>query len=308
MTMTSSARKLHAVEAIDLDTLLESWLVQLRGQNKSANTMRNYAKSVQQYLKFCDDNALPRELNKSTLIAFMAAWTGSPSYAALVLSELKIFAKWLADEEGLDPSGVLSVKPPKVDQPVVADLSPDEIKAVLRACDGSTLLDRRDKALVALFSDTGMRRAEMGALQIEDIDVRECSVVIRRGKGAKGRRSQFSAATAMHVDRYMRSRKQAGCDPRSGALWVGVQGKPLGYNGIDQALKRRAVAAGVEGFHLHRLRHSMAVNWMSGGGSQITLMAQAGWSSQTMVGKYVKAANERLAAEEFKRLGLSIVD
>jgi hypothetical protein len=36
-------------------------------------------------------------------------------------------------------------------------------------------------------------------------------------------------------------------------------------------------------------------------------MAQAGWSSQTMVGKYVKAANERLAGEEFKRLNLSIV-
>ncbi len=58
--MTSSARKLHAVEAIDLDTLLESWLVQLRGQNKSAHTMRNYAKAVRQYLKFCDDNDIPR--------------------------------------------------------------------------------------------------------------------------------------------------------------------------------------------------------------------------------------------------------
>lgn len=52
----------------------------------------------------------------------------------------------------------------------------------------------------------------------------------------------------------------------------------------------------------------MAVNWMSGGGSQVTLMAQAGWSSQTMVGRYVKAANESLAAEEFKPLNLSIVD
>jgi integrase/recombinase XerD len=305
---TSPARKLHAVESIDLEDLLESWLVQMTAQRKSPYTLRNYEKAVHQYLTFCDDNDLPRDLSKSTLIAFMAAQTGSAATAALVLSELKIFAKFIADEEGLDASGVLSVKPPKVDQTVVADVSTDDVKRMLKACDGSSLNDRRDKAALALFIDTGMRRAEMTALHVSDVDVRECVVTIRRGKGGKGRRSQFSPATAAHVDRYMRSRKQAGCDAHSGALWVSEQGKPVGYNAIDQALRRRAAAAGVAGFHLHRLRHSMAVNWMSLGGSQITLMAQAGWSSQTMVGRYVKAANERLAAEEFKRLGLSIVD
>ena len=306
--MTATARKLHAVESIDLEDLLESWIVQMTGRKLSPHTLRNYEKAVRQYLSFCDDNGLPRELNKSTLIAFMAAQTGSPSYAALVLSELKIFAKFIADEEGLDASAVLSVKPPKVDQTVVADVSTDDVKRMLKVCDGPSLNDRRDKALIALFIDTGMRRAEMAALQVCDVDVRECIVTIRRGKGGKGRRSQFSPATAAHLDRYMRSRKQAGCDARSGALWVSEHGNAIGYNAIDQALRRRAAAAGVEGFHLHRLRHSMAVNWMSGGGSQITLMSQAGWSSQTMVGRYVKAANERLAAEEFKRLGLSIVD
>jgi integrase/recombinase XerD len=280
----------------------------MTGRKLSPHTLRNYEKAVRQYLAFCDDNDLPRDLSKPILIKFMAAQTGSASYAALVLSELKIFAKFIAEEEGADVSSVLSVKPPKVDQTVVADVPTDDVKAMLKACDGPTLNDRRDKAALALFIDTGMRRAEMSGLDVSDVDVRECTVVIRRGKGGKGRRSQFSAATAAHLDRYMRSRKQAGCDPRSGALWVGAQGKPVGYNTIDQALRRRAAAAGVEGFHLHRLRHSMAVNWMSGGGSQITLMAQAGWSSQTMVGRYVKAANERLAAEEFKRLNLSIVD
>jgi integrase/recombinase XerD len=304
----ANARLLHSVAAIDLDDMLQSWLVQLKGQRKSPNTMRNYTKAVRQYLKFCDDNELPRELNKSILVAFMAAWPGEASTAVLTLRELKIFARWLADEEGLDPSGVLSVKPPKADQPVVADMPADDIKAMMRVCDGSSLRDRRDKALLGLFSDTGMRASEMVALEVADVDVIECSVIVRRGKGGKGRRSQFSAATAAHVDRYMRSRKQAGHNPRQGALWVGTRGETIGYAGIVQTLKKRAAEAGVDGFHLHRMRHSMAVNWMSGGGSQITLMAQAGWSSPTMIGRYVKAANERLAAEEFKRLGLSIVD
>jgi integrase/recombinase XerD len=203
--MTSPARKLHAVESIDLEDLLESWLVQMTGQRKSPYTLRNYEKAVQQYLTFCDDNDLPRELSKSILIKFMAAQTASAATAALVLSELKLFAKFIADEEGLDASGVLSVKAPKVDQTVAADVSTDDVKAMLKACDGNSLNDRRDKAALALFIDTAMRRAEMHSLQVEDVDVRECTVVIRRGKGGKGRRSQFSTATAAHLDRYMRS-------------------------------------------------------------------------------------------------------
>jgi integrase/recombinase XerD len=304
----SAVRKLRSVESIDLDDLLESWLLQMRVQRKSPHTLRNYEKAVQQYLTFCDDNDLPRELSKPILIAFMAAQTGAASYSALVLSELKLFAKFIADEEGLDASAVLSVKAPKVDQTIVADLSTDDVKAMLKACDGNSLNDRRDKALIALFVDTGMRRAEMTALNVSDVDLRECVVTIERGKGGKGRRSKFSQATAAHIDRYLRSRKQAGCDPHSGALWVSTQGKAIGYNAIDAALRRRAAQANVEGFHLHRLRHSAAVNWMSGGGSQITLMAQCGWSSQTMLGKYVRSANERLAHTEFDRLGLSIVE
>ncbi len=304
--MTAAA--LRSVESIDLEDMLASWEVQLIGQRKSPHTLRNYRKSVEAYLKFCDDNELPRELNKTILHSFMAQYSGGASTAVLTLRVLKIFARWLAEEEGLDASGVLSVKPPKTDQPVVADMPAEDIQRMLKACDGTSLRDRRDKALLALFIDTGMRRAEMIGLQVTEVDVRECTVIVRRGKGGKGRRSHFSPATAAHLDRYMRSRKQAGHDPRSGPLWVGARGETFGYAAIVQTLKKRAAAAGVEGFHLHRLRHSMAVNWMSGGGSQITLMAQAGWSSPTMVGRYVKAANERLAAEEFKRLGLSIVE
>lgn len=82
---------------------------------------------------------------------------------------------------------------------------------------------------------------------------------------------------------------------------MSVRGERLGYMGVVRALKARADDAGVDGFHLHRLRHTAAVRWMQQGGSQVGLMAQAGWSSPTMVARYVKAASERLAAAEFDR-------
>ena len=55
---------------------------------------------------------------------------------------------------------------------------------------------------------------------------------------------------------------------------------------------------------MHRLRHTAAVRWLARGGSESGLMAQSGWRSRDMIDRYVHTAREKLAAEEFDRLGL----
>ncbi len=77
---------------------------------------------------------------------------------------------------------------------------------------------------------------------------------------------------------------------------------------MASTLKDRAKDAGVQGFHLHRLRHTAATRWLRSGGSETGLRAHAGWTSNTMVARYVKAASEALAAEEFDRLDLGIAE
>lgn len=293
---------------LDLDEMLADWVVDLRGRLLSQHTQRIYRSAVQSFLDFCDACELPRELSKPNVIAYLASWGGEASTAVLHLRVLKIFARWLQAEEGYDAAGVVSVKTPKADQPAVPDLQEDEIRRMLRACEGASLRDRRDKAMLALLAETGMRAGELVALDVPDVDVAGCVAHIRRGKGGKGRKVRFSPATAALIARYLRSRRQADQPAREGHLWVSMYGARLGYMGVVRALKGRAEDAGVEGFHLHRLRHTAAVRWMQQGGSQVGLMAQAGWSSPTMVARYVKAASERLAAAEFDRLGLGIAD
>ena len=121
--MIATARRLQAVDAIDLDDLLESWLVQLRARTRALTRCETVEKRYAHYLKFCDDNEFPREWNKATV------WRSWPRDGAQASSRRahasraeNIRQGWIADEEGLDASGVLSVKPPKTDQRVVADL------------------------------------------------------------------------------------------------------------------------------------------------------------------------------------------
>jgi integrase/recombinase XerD len=290
----------------DLSRLLESWLIQLRGQRKSPHTLRGYRAGVQSFLTFCAERDLPTELTKSTVSEFMASHGGQSSTARLHLTVIKLFARWLATETGFDPDPILAVRPPKLDQHAVADLSDRDIYRMLLACDGRELRDKRDKAMLILFAETGLRAAEMAALDIGDLNVNDCTIHVVRGKGGKGRRVRFSVGAAAVVDRYLRAREQIMRRPKEGPLWISRTGGRLSYRGMANALKQRAADAGVQGFHIHRLRHSAAVRWMRKGGSETGLMAHAGWSSRTMIGRYVAAASEQLAGDEFDRLDMGI--
>ncbi|WP_342351736.1 site-specific integrase, partial [Mycobacterium alsense] len=153
----------------------------------------------------------------------------------------------------------------------------------------------------APMAETGIRVGELLALRVEDVSPGDCSLVIRRAKGGKSRRVRFSAACAAALERYIRSRRMAGWE--DGPLWIGKRA-PLDYKGLTQSLKGRAGEAGVKNFHPHRLRHTAAVRWLRSGGSETGLMAQAGWKSREMIGRYVSTAAEELAASEFDRLNL----
>lgn len=292
---------------LDLEGLLESWLIALRGERKSPATLKAYRSGVTQYLGFCAEQQLPPMLSKDGVRAYMAHLADSePATARLRLTALKLFSRWLAEEEGFVADGVLAVRAPKLDDKAVPDLSVDEISRMLRACKGSDFRDKRDMAMLLLFTETGIRASELLNLDVVDVNLTTCTLLVRRGKGGKGRQARFTAGAAAAIDRYIRARRAAG-NPPDGPLWVGSTSiRRLSYRGMTTALKLRAEQAKVSGFHVHRLRHTAAVRWLASGGSETGLMAQSGWASRKMIDRYVKTAAEELASAEFDRLNLGI--
>lgn len=294
-----------AESLLDLDELLQSWLIALRGERKSPETLKAYKTGVRAFLNFCSEQDIPPALTKSTVVAFMASIADQEAATArLRLTALKRFARWLAEEEDFVPDGVLAVRAPKLDQRVVNHFSDREVKALLKACEGQDWRDKRDRALVAMLTETGMRAEEVLGLTVDDVSIAGCSAIVRRGKGAKGRKAKFSNQTAATLDRWLRARRKAGHG--DGPVWIGAAGRALSYSGLKYTLGKRAERGGVPDFQLHKFRHSAAVSWLRAGGSENGLMAQAGWQSRHMIDRYVKSASEELAADEFDRLGLGV--
>jgi site-specific recombinase XerD len=290
----------------DLADLLASWETHLEAERKSPNTIRLYVAGIRGWLGWCEAQGRPAALDRATVNAYVA-WllrTGAePATARARQLALRLFTAWLVDEGELPSDPLAGLKPPKLDAKVVPVLDDRQIRALIRACEGRTLYDRRDEALVRLMLETGIRAGEAVALQLQDVNVRAGLLLVRRGKGGKGRAIGFGAATARALDRYLRARRS---HPRADApaLWVGYAGRGFTYDALLRALGRRAKAAGISPFWPHMLRHTMASRWLAKGGSEGGLLAMAGWTHRQMLERYAAATRSERAIEEARRLGL----
>ena len=290
----------------DLADLLGSWQLHLESEAKSELTVKSYTGHVRAWLRWCEQTGRPAELTRELVqahIAGMLTAGSEPNTARLRLASLRAFTRWLVADGEIDADPLLGMRPPKLTTKVIESLTDDQLRLLLKACQGKTLRDRRDEAIVRLMLETGLRAGEVIALQTTDLDLPRGLVTVRRGKGGKGRIAPFSSQAAAALDRYLRARRN---HPRAQdrPLWVGVGGKGFGYHGLNDTLRDRARAAGIEGFHLHLLRHTAATRWLRARGSEQGLMAVAGWSTRSMIDRYTGASAAERAAAEARSLGL----
>jgi integrase/recombinase XerD len=290
----------------DLAELLPSWQLAMRAERKSAGTIKTYSDGVTGFLRWCEATGTTAELTKTTVQSFIADLLANGSEGATAQARqlaLKRFAAWLVDEGELDTDPLVGLKQPRIDRKVINALTDDELRRLIKACQGKSLKDRRDEAVVRLMAETGMRAGEVIGMRTSDIDLQRGLATVRRGKGGKGRTVPISAQTATSIDRYLRARRTHRLAD-TGPLWVGGGGKTFGYYGLNTSLKERAQAAGIKGFHLHLLRHTAATRWLRAGGSETGLMAVAGWSTRGMIDRYTGASASERAAAEARTLGL----
>lgn len=292
-------------DSLDLAELLPSWKRAMGGANRSPATIELYTGGVRVFLRWCETNAVAPELTKDTVNAFIANLLergAEPATAIARQKALRQYSKWLAAEGELKEDSLLGLARPQQTTKVTDALADDQLTRLIRTCNGTTFLDRRDEAVVRLMAETGVRAGELIAMTVADLDLDRGAAVVRKGKGGKQRRVPFGPQTVAALDRYVRIRRRYASE--GDALWVGVQGHPLRYHGLNNAIKGRAKAAGINSFHLHLLRHTYATRWLAAGGSEQGLMSVAGWSTHEMLDRYTSASAAERAAVEARTLRL----
>jgi site-specific recombinase XerD len=292
--------------APDLRSLLTSWELHLRAQRKSPQTVSSYLTGVRLFMAWCDAQHAPAVLTRSAVNGFVSGLLeGGAEGSTARARQLAVrrFSAWLCEEGETPTDALLGVKPPKLDVKVVPILADEALRALIKACQGREFRDRRDEAIVRLMAESGVRAGEVIGIGTADLDLPRGIVVVRRGKGGKGRRVPFGSQTARAIDRYARLRRTHRLVDTP-SLWLGDRGKGLGYYGLHSALTYRAGLAGIRDFHPHVLRHTAASRWLAAGGSEGGLMAVAGWTRRDMIDRYTRATAADRAATEARGLNL----
>jgi site-specific recombinase XerC len=110
------------------------------------------------------------------------------------------------------------MRPPALPESPIPLLSLDQLRALLKVCEGKEYPERRDTAVIRLFVDAGMRLSELTNLTVNDVDLSD-GVALVLGKCRRPRACPFGPRTAQALDRHLRSRTKLAPAVRPACGW-----------------------------------------------------------------------------------------
>lgn len=177
---------------------------------------------------------------------------------------------------------VLAIPSKRAERPIVAYLTRPEIEALLAAPDRSTPIGRRDRALMLVAVQTGMRVSELAGLRRQDVALGVGAHLRCMGKGRKERATPLLPNTVAVLRDWMDERAGAPADP----LFPGPSGKPLSRGAIACIIGRHVRTAAADCPSIadkrvapHVLRHSCAMELLHSGIDVATIALWLGHES-----------------------------
>jgi site-specific recombinase XerD len=300
----------------ELAELLGSWQLHLEEGNKSTGTVRSYLDTAHALLAWLGEHDHPTDvegIEPAHLRGFLVAERKrtSEGNAAKHHRNLSVLFAWLEREgERRTDNPMRHVDKVKVTKKAKTFLSEDELRALLRTCEGQGFEDRRDLAILRIFCDTGMRVSGLAGLRYHPTDETASDVMLSRRllrirlKGGDEHLVPLGRKAVAALDRYIRERaRHRHAD--SPWLWLGLRGKgvhQMTKSGIAVVVRRRAAQAGLQNVSPHRLRRTWTHEYLRGGGTPDQAAAVAGWASTAMVHEYAGELAAERAREAHARL------
>lgn len=287
----------------EVDELLgcyRAWLCSERGL--AAVTARNYADMVRPFVVSRLDATGEldlRSLAAGDVLAFVLAECPHrrPGSAKLLVTALRSLLGYL-HVEGVIARPLAPVVPSVAGWRLAGlprGLRAEQVTGLLGSCDLQTVVGVRDFVILKLLVRLGMRRGEVAALRLEDIDWRAGEVVVR-GKGSRRERLPLPVDVGDALADYLRRARPVSAEGRAVFVRVKAPHRALTPAGVSQVVIAAGDRAGIGRVNAHRLRHTTATELLRSGAPLVEIGQLPRHRSQQTTAIYAKVDRERLRA------------
>lgn len=309
-------------QSLDLKELHEKFIKYKQHAVGTAKaTIKNYRYNFQLLLQYKPDIKI-HELSEETMVNFMeflntrnrkvgnksVTRVYKNSSAATVRGKLSTFFEWLIERGYLQENPFHKIKYPDVSYTDARAFSPKEFEAICFAVNTkiqwvNLLIKKRNIAIIMFLTLTGVRKEELLGLQIPDVDI-ERSLIKVRAETSKSKRSRIipmNSQLAPYLEDYLYFRKKF----TTTFFWVsGRRNVRFTEHGIKHFtnLLRKITKVNC---HLHRFRHTFAINYYKQTHDLYGLQKLMGHRSFKMTLSYLRSMPDEHLVEQIKKMTIS---
>lgn len=245
----------------------DEFLFDCECKHLAKGTIRNYKAETRFLVEFLELKQVTEveEVKAHHIRDFMKQKQDAGSSACYVNDILKVCKTWfhyLVDEDYIEERRNPAAKVKNVRQPktIIETFSTQEVKELIHYYSGCDYLEVRNKTIITLLFDTGMRCNEM--IMMEPEDIKKDYIMVKHGKGNKERIVPKSPMLSKQLVRYLYVRENyfEGKSNKKN-LFLSKTGKPLTDEAVARMLKKAALEVGVSPevrVSPHTCRHTFA--------------------------------------------------
>ncbi len=269
------------------------FMLDCEARRLTPQTRAYYEARLRQFRAWCAPQGITRleEVTPELLRAWFAGMVTrglAEDTQATAARVARTFFNFCVAEGLLESSPMNKVRLPRPSKRILPAFTPQEVNALLEAARESDDADR-DRALLLVLLDTGVRASELVRLTPADIDLRSGAVMVRAGKGKKDRVVFCGARTRKALVRHL-----SGDD--SGVLWRSrMTGEPLTHWGVRSILKRLGDRAGMTHVSAHKFRRTFCLWSIRAGMDLVSLSRLMGHEDISLLRRYAAQLTDDLA-------------
>jgi integrase/recombinase XerD len=270
-----------------LEVGVDSFLKDRKAQNLTKGTVQFYRYNLNVFIEYCKSQEvkLVSQITPQFLRDFLLLLEerGHNSGGTHVFYRVvKSFLRWYWEEiEPAYPNPINKVKAPKVPLEPIQGITREEFDSLLEICKKNTFIGERNRAILMVLYDTGVRASELCDIKLDDLSLGDSSILIRQGKGRKPRLVFFGKSTRKQLRRYLRY-------INSPYLFTNRNGDKLIFTALREIIRRLATKAEIKGISPHDFRRAFCLECLRKGIPEITIARLMGHTTTQLIGRYAK--------------------